>query len=147
MAKSSQVSDNELEEVKKRGNPDLVKKLCNIIKRHAGDKDGVDTVYERKDPSKPCTISNTHKTSDNSNIKPKPHDDNDSLQKTYSYYTRCSLQKIFSLMMDAPHVFADNGINANYMLDQNSTFLDIGSGFGYPGFIASFLSKCDSIGL
>ena len=64
-----------------------------------------------------------------------------------SYYTRCSLQKIFSLMMDAPHVFADNGINANYMLDQTSTFLDIGSGFGYPGFIASFLSKCDSIGL
>ena len=129
------------------GNPDLLNKLCRIIKKHAGDKDGVDTVYKPKDPSKPCTISNTHKTPEKSHITPKPQDGNDSLQKTYSYYTLGSLQKIFSLMMDAHHHFIDDGITADYELDQTSTFLDIGSGFGYPGFIASFLSKCDSIGL
>ena len=34
-----------------------------------------------------------------------------------------------------------------YSLDENSLFFDIGSGFGFPQFAASFLTNCTSHGV
>ena len=44
-------------------------------------------------------------------------------------------------------IFPDKGLSASDGMNTHSNFLDIGSGYGFPPFMATGLTGCKSIGI
>ena len=70
-----------------------------------------------------------------------------SAQRTYGHFTFEALYSMIDYMQKATMIDKLIPLEDEYQLCDQSTFLDIGSGFGYPCFMAAFLTDCLSVGL
>jgi hypothetical protein len=119
--------------------------VFNLIKAMCANHEGLIDAIETFDECKPATRSNS-KTADSNHIRAiKAARSGD---YTYGHYTLGSVKKVVSAMMNPVELLEGaTYLDATHSLTSSSLFLDIGSGFGYPNFVATAIVGCDGLGI
>ena len=69
------------------------------------------------------------------------------IQHTYGHFTFGGVMNVFDCFIKPWESFPNAALSKLYAMTMHSILLDIGSGFGFPSFIATCLTQCRSLGL